>query len=535
MRYYGGLVAGVLAIAFVVSGIILIILKEIGSIYGDIATSIFFSILIPVAFLLTRSQIRDDRIHTAEVFCGTFEGALSSNSYFEFIQRKYYSSIFNPDSAEATPRYRGAPFTHRADWFLLGSSLPFVIFTAIGILIIVIPAQDIARFISIYIGKTDSGETGSVTSFQKDYENMITLASLAFASSFLYSLRLFFKSLAAYSPVPAVILRAFAHMLFSVMLAVMIWRVAPDSEPLTNLATKVQNSIEGGSKVTVRPNREDVHELQASAAAGKQGQMPKIWLVLAFAIGFIPDAAFSWLLRRIRFMFNRRHTKAANHAAVTPLTIIDGIDFSTAFRLEEGGIASVQNLAAANPIMLHVETAYCIFPIMDWIGQAQLCAAVGPERFLLFRTINIRTIFDLERAVLDNASPAGLKQIAGAILLAHSTAKTSLLRDFGVRPLDVVHRDFDKALSAWVNVEVVEHLVRVIMDNLYIHRFRLLWRDIEASSIPPEAVKPQRAAPKIVAPASAQSNGGGRDSPSVEIAASGKPAARENRTEIQGD
>jgi hypothetical protein len=535
MRYYGGILAGVLIFALVAAVIILIALKNLASIYIDIAVGIFFSILVPVAFLVTRNQIRADRIHTAKVFLGTFDGSLSSNSYFEFIQRKYYSSIPYPDAGEATPGYRGAPFARRADWLLLGSSLPFIIFTAICVLVIVLPVQDIIRIVSIYAEKRDSVETESAISLQKDYENIVTLVSLAFVSSFLYSLRLFFKALAAYSPVPTVMLRAFTHMLFSVMLAVIIWRVAPESEPFTNIATKVQNSIESGNRATVRPGREEVREPQAGPAANKQGQMPKIWLVLAFVAGFIPDEAFSWLLRRTRLTLNRRHSKAANHAAITPLTIIDGVDFATAFRLEEGGIASVQNLAAANPVMLHVETAYCIFPIMDWIGQAQLCAAVGPERFLLFRTINIKTIFDLERAVLDNASPAGLKQIAGAILLAHGTAKTSLLRDFGVRPLDVVHRDFDKALTAWVNIEVVEHLVRVMMDSLYIHRFRVLWRDLEASLIPPEAVKQQRTAPRIVTAASSQSNGGGRDSHSVEIGASGKPATRENRTEIQGD
>jgi hypothetical protein len=535
MRYYGGLAAGVLVLSLVTSGIIFIALKELGSIYVDVFMSVFFSILVPAAFLLTRNQIKSDRAHTAEVFRRTFDGALSSNGYLEFMQRKYYSSIPHSELGGTAPHYRSVPFARGADWLLLGSSLPFIIFTAIGVLIIVTPLHDVARLFSVYINKVDHGEAGSAISLQKDYENVIMLASLAFVSSFLYSLRLFFRSLAAYSPAPAVILRAFAHMLFSVMLAVLIWRVAPDSEPLTNLATTVQNSIDGGNKATVRLGRDDVREPQASSAANKPEQMPKIWLVLAFAIGFIPDAAFSWLLRRTRLMFGRRNIKAVNYAAVTPLTIIDGIDFTTAFRLEEGGIANVQNLATANPVMLHVETAYCIFPVMDWIGQAQLCAAVGPERFLLFRTINIKTIFDLERAVLDTASPAGLKQIAGAILLAHGTAKTSLLRDFGVRPLDVVHRDFDKALTAWVNIEVVEHLVRVIMDSLHIHRFRLMWRDIEAASTPPEPVKPQRTAPKIVTAASSQSNGGSRDAHSVEIAAAAKPAARENRTEIQGD
>jgi hypothetical protein len=535
MKYYGGISAGVLVFSLIIAGIIFVISKEISLFYVDIVASVFFSILVPVAFLLTRSQIKADRVHTAEVLRRTFGGALSSNSYFEFLHRKYYSGISYPESEDTVPRYRGVPFARRADWLLLGSSLPFIILTGAGFLLIALPEQGTASLFSIYIGNIDAAETKAVAYIQRHYENIITLASLAFVSSFLYSLRLFFKSLAAYSPVPIVMLRAFAHMLFSVLLAVMIWRVAPESEPFTNIATTVQNSIDGGNRGTVRPSRDDIREPQAGAAASQQGQIPKIWLALAFAIGFIPDASFSWFLRRTRLVFSKRHTKAANHAAATPLTIIDGIDFATAFLLEEGGTANVQTLAAANPIMLHVETAYCIFPIMDWIGQAQLCAAVGPERFLLFRTINVRTIFDLERAVLDHASPAGLKQIAGAILLAHGTAKTSLLRDFGVRPLDVVHRDFDKALTAWVNIEVVEHLVRVIMDSLYIHRFRLLWRDIEASLTPPETVKPQRTASKFVTAAPSQSNGGSRDTHSIEIAASGKPGVRENRTEIQGD
>jgi hypothetical protein len=535
MKYYGYLVAGIAIFVLGMSVLGLIILKSLGSIYASVAASAFFSILVPVAFLLARNQVRNDRIHTAEVFSRTFEGALSSNSYFEFLPRKYYAGISLSGSGEAVPRYSAVPFASRASWLLFGSSLPFVIFVAVGVFIIVFPSHDLAKFLSAYMEKSDSKEDSLAISFQKDYESIIILVSLAFASSFLYALRLFFKSLAAYSSVAILFLRAFAHMLFSVMLAVMIWRVAPASEPFTNIATQVQNSIESGNKVTIRPNKEDAHDPQAGAAAARQGQVPKIWLILAFVIGFIPDAGFSWLLRRARLTLDRRSTKAANQAAVTPLTIIDGIDFATAFRLEEGNIVSVQNLAAANPVMLHVETAYCIFLIMDWIGQSQLCAAVGPERFLLFRAINIRTIFDLERAVLENDSPAGLKQIAGAILLAQGTARTSLLRDSGVRPLDVVHRDFDKALTAWVNVEVVEHLVRMIMDSLHIHRFRRLWRDIEASATSPDAIKLQPASPKIVDTPVPPSNGGGRDTLSVEIAASGKPAAPEMRTEIQGD
>jgi len=171
-----------------------------------------------------------------------------------------------------------------------------------------------------------------------------------------------------------------------------------------------------------------------------------------------------------------------------------------------------------------------MFLIMDWIAQAQLCAAVGPERFLLFKKINIRTIFDLERAVLDPSSPAGLKQIAGAVLLASDGGKTNV----SLRPLDMAHRDFDRALTSWVNAEVIEHLVRVIMDNLHIHRLRQLWKEIEASLPPARAEKLQRGGPKTLpaAPTPAQSSWGGRETHSHELAAQGK-AARE--VEIHGD
>src|SRR5215469_7842711 len=269
MRYYGGFAACMLTFVLVASGLSLIILRGIGSVYVNIAVSVFFSIVVPAAFLLTRNQVRSDRVHTAEVFRRTFDGALSSNSYFEFLQRKYYTGIPSSGAGDVTRRYNGVSFPRKADWFLLGSSLPFVIFTAFGVFIIVMPSQDVTNLFTAYAERADSIGAGLAASIQKNYDNIIVLASLAFASSFLYSLRLFFKSLATYSPVPIVFLRAFAHMLFSVMLAVMIWRVAPESAPFTNIAIKVQNSIDSGSKVTPKPGREEVREPQAGAMVAK--------------------------------------------------------------------------------------------------------------------------------------------------------------------------------------------------------------------------------------------------------------------------
>ncbi len=532
MRYYAGNAALALLSTLFSIVILVAIVKYAPPIYGKLAASLFFSVLIPVAFLLARNQIREDRIHAAEIFRRTFDGPLGSSVYFEFFERKYYPGIEATNAAAVNVRSMGKyPFPDISSWLLFGASFPFIIFTTAGVFVLLSPAGELNRLLSEALGASPDGAAASVS---KDYENAFAIASFAFVAAYLYSLRLLFKSLVAYEPFAIAFLRAFAHMLFAVMLAVMIWRVAPDTTPLVEAATKVQNSVAGANKVTVRPTPEDVRDVRQVPAEPEQ--ISKLWLMLALVFGFLPDYSFSWLLQRTRVTLSRRYRLAAKHAAAAPLTVIDGIDFAKAYRLGEANIAGVQNLAAANPIMLHIETSNCIFLIMDWIAQAQLCAAVGPERFLLFKKINVRTIFDLERAVLDPSSPVGLKQIAGAVLLASDGGKTNLFRDLGVRPLDMAHRDFDRALTSWVNVEVIEHLVRVIMDNLHIHRLRQLWKEIEGSLPPARPEKLPRGGQKIL-PAAAgpvQQNGGGRETHSHEIAAQGKGAGREVK-EIHGD
>lgn len=453
--------------------------------------SLFFAVLTPVIVLIVRHQIRLNRLYVAEVFRSTFEPRLKSAVLIEFIRRKYLGDIPGAEStlppARNLPRY---PFTISSDWSLLIAGVPFIIFAAAGIFILLCPAGQVLRLLNGFSvpGAGDLSEPAL-----RDYENAVTIASFAFASAFLYSLRLFVRALVAFDLSAITFLRAFAHMLLATALALILWRVAPEMKPLSEVAAKVQTSISGEKKGLPRQAHANAEtpaiesgDAGVRAMGGASGAVPqlvaipKVWLLFAFVLGFIPDAAFSWILQRARLTLNRRYAKVTRHGAVTPLTVIDGIDFLTAFRLDEGNIGNVQILAAANPIMIHVETSYCIFLIVDWIAQAQLCTAVGPQRFLLLRRLNIRTIFDLERAVLDPGTPNGLKQIVGAVLLANEGAKTSIFRELGIRPLDVTHRDFDKALTSWVNVEVVEHLVRIIIDNLHVHRFRQVWQEMEA-------------------------------------------------------
>jgi len=169
--------------------------------------------------------------------------------------------------------------------------------------------------------------------------------------------------------------------------------------------------------------------------------------------------------------------------------VIDGIDFFTRFRLEEANIFEVQNLATSNPIMLFVETPFGIYQLIDWIAQAQLCSVVGPERFLLLRHHHIRTIFDLERAVLSLNTTLEMQRMVGSILFAATQRRAEFVTAFNVKLMTLEKpvstgqelEKFDEQLAKWLStgekeMKMLEHLVRVMVDDLHVHRLRQIWK-----------------------------------------------------------
>lgn len=203
-------------------------------------------------------------------------------------------------------------------------------------------------------------------------------------------------------------------------------------------------------------------------AGGAQSATLSGLLVAAFAVGYLPDLGLRSLLRSTKLTsFKRENEDIYRAFKATPLEIIDGIDSETRSRLSEHHIETVQNLATANPIMLFVETPYGVYQVIDWVAQAQLCAAVGPAVLAEFWKLGIRTIFDLERAVLDpKLRQPELHRAIGLILVLNAHKYRGVL-------------SLDPASPAGeLNASVVTSLVLMITDDLHVRRLRQIWNRI---------------------------------------------------------
>jgi hypothetical protein len=107
-----------------------------------------------------------------------------------------------------------------------------------------------------------------------------------------------------------------------------------------------------------------------------------------------------------------------------PLDLIDGIDPSIKFRLNQLEIAEVQNLATANPILLYVEAPYGLLEVIDWMAQAQLLVELGPECFLEARSLGVRDMI----AFLELGQSAGGRQLLASLLLPGAEASDPTLQ-----------------------------------------------------------------------------------------------------------
>jgi hypothetical protein len=194
-------------------------------------------------------------------------------------------------------------------------------------------------------------------------------------------------------------------------------------------------------------------------------------LVAGFAAGYWPDLAVVRIAKALRVRAKLVDEALLEASKVIPVEVIDGIDSEVSHRMKESNIYDVQNLATVNPINLYAETPYGIFECFDWVLQAQLCLVVGPAAYRKLKTHNIRTIFDLERAVLARGAPADYVAAVGLILFAEAddrfAERVGIKRDEGTPTL---------------SVGLVRHAVAIMGDDLHVHRLRALWLIVERST-----------------------------------------------------
>lgn len=192
-----------------------------------------------------------------------------------------------------------------------------------------------------------------------------------FVGSYIWSINYLILRVANFDLSPLSFLRTSAHVLMTVFVA---W-----------VLRQVVGAPEAGEKVAV------------AALLG-----------IAFLSGLYPSLGLNVLVDRLPnwLRLKRDVAEAKEIGRSFPVDLVDGVDASIKFRLNQLEIADAQNLAAANPIELFVEVPYGLPVIVDWMAQAQLLIELGPQRFLAARAAGVR---DMAAFLQLGRDEAGLK------------------------------------------------------------------------------------------------------------------------------
>lgn len=438
--------------------------------------AVFLALFIPLAVIANRAQVRVSRIELIDLFARTFklkpyDGDYDDLASFEFVRGKYFVDL--PASAREgdISSISKAPFQLQSDWMLLFCAIPYIVFSGFGMFILFAHVGlltgdgAVAAWLRTSLlagGGLPQSLITDPAALDAHHLNLLAVAGFAFAGAYFFTVRLFLRAVVAFDLSPVTFLRAFLHMMLAVILAVVAFRVMPSAADLMAWADGAISAITGGPAADAAPIYDP-----------KQGISP-LWFFLAFALGFIPEAALSYVLQRSGVKFKGRYDELESEVKIVPVTVIDGIDHAIAFRLEECNIFDIQNLAVSNPIMLHIESPFGIYTTIDWVAQAQLCLEFGPDRFLALKTLNIRTIFDLEQVL--KAGPSELVGAVADLLLQDCTRDRSARKLVGLSrpPSLMIEPGQEGAVAEEARQAALRALVSSVIGDLHVLRLKQL-------------------------------------------------------------
>lgn len=401
-----------------------------------ILLSAALSILLPVAIIYVRQTVKSQRQDVINDLAAIFEpehgraGREQIIPSFEFVKFKY--SVAEAPSLDRGNGVRTAkaatPDRDFSKTMFVVSSIPLMaVLFALGVVAFGALLTLVAR---------NHGALGWVKQFPvftpkgsdaiEGLDTWVAMLAVAYIASYLYNIRELLRAVANFELSPMTLLMSAIHVLFGVATALILASVAADVLGL------------GGTVTT------------------------SALLLAAFAVGFVPELGVRTLLRATKLkMFKSVDEDVYKTFSVTPVEVIDGIDTEVCSRLSLHNIVSVQNLATANPIMLFVETPYGVYQIIDWVAQAQLCSALGPKAVIELWKLGIRTIFDVERALIGASSTRELRHEVGKIIvLGRSVEERNRL---GLGPASEPSEAADATVLA---------LASIILDDLHIQRLR---------------------------------------------------------------
>jgi hypothetical protein len=375
-----------------------------------------FSLLVPIGVYVGRMNVRASRR----------EIVLDLERLFQFAKADDGRPIILPSFELVKYKYDPDSNPERSGLGLNANSIRYYVFPVLIYVLL--------SFLCFEFAFTPRGP--GQPSFYENPAGWQGMVTYTFLSSYVWTLQYLVRRIANFDLSPVSFFAAFLHITLALFVS----------------ATVAQSGILG------------------SAVPGLDGM--KLNIAAAFIIGFVPDLFVSAMIAKFPWVRLRRVSPASRALQEElPLDMILGIDPFMKLRLGEFEIEDVQNLATINPIQIFVETPYGLYEVIDWVAQAQLILAVGPERTMSLRKIHVRTIFDLEKC-LDN--PVLHAKVA-QILLGDEVKTSEHAIDL---PLQESAIGSERVLDQKDQLSAV---IAYIRDDLHVRRLRQIWDVINGS------------------------------------------------------